>query len=64
MVAQNYAEMRRGLAKKIGLGRKPGTKVVAKASAKLPAKPVAKSAAAPKASRRAKAAAGNEPAQA
>jgi predicted transcriptional regulator len=27
MVAENYAEMRRGLAKKIGLGRKPGTKV-------------------------------------
>jgi predicted transcriptional regulator len=31
MVAENYAEMRRGLAKKIGLGRKPGTKVAAKA---------------------------------
>jgi predicted transcriptional regulator len=30
MVAENYAEMRRGLAKKIGLGRKPGTKVTAK----------------------------------
>jgi predicted transcriptional regulator len=27
MVAENYAEMRRGLAKKIGLGRKPGAKV-------------------------------------
>ncbi len=27
MVAENYAEMRRGLAKKIGLGPKPGTKV-------------------------------------
>ncbi|MCW1432493.1 MucR family transcriptional regulator [Novosphingobium sp. JCM 18896] len=27
MVAESYAEMRRGLAKKIGLGRKPGTKV-------------------------------------
>ena len=26
MVAQNYAEKRRDLAKKIGLGRKPGTK--------------------------------------
>jgi predicted transcriptional regulator len=26
MVAENYAEMRRGLAKKIGLGRKPGEK--------------------------------------
>lgn len=34
MVAENYAEMRRGLAKKIGLGRK--------ASAKLEDKPVAK----------------------
>jgi len=33
MVAENYAEMRRGLAKKIGLGRKPGTKVVAKKAA-------------------------------
>jgi predicted transcriptional regulator len=27
MVAESYAEMRRGLAKKIGLGRKPGAKV-------------------------------------
>jgi predicted transcriptional regulator len=27
MVAENYAELRRGLAKKIGLGRKPGAKV-------------------------------------
>lgn len=34
MVAESYAEMRRGLAKKIGLGRKPGTKVA-------PAKPKA-----------------------
>jgi predicted transcriptional regulator len=34
MVAENYAEMRRGLAKKIGLGRKPGTKIT-------PAKPAA-----------------------
>ncbi len=34
MVAENYAEMRRGLAKKIGLGRKPGEKVQAKSSAK------------------------------
>jgi len=40
MVAENYAEMRRGLAKKIGLGRKAGTKVVAKSPSK--AKPVAK----------------------
>jgi predicted transcriptional regulator len=30
MVAPNYAEQRRKLAKKIGLGRKPGTKVTAK----------------------------------
>jgi len=37
MVAENYAEMRRGLAKKIGLGRKPGTKVVSKAAAKAKA---------------------------
>ncbi len=34
MVAESYAEMRRGLAKKIGLGRKPGTKVAAKPAAK------------------------------
>ncbi|MCW1428619.1 MucR family transcriptional regulator [Novosphingobium sp. JCM 18896] len=32
MVAENYAAMRRGLAKKIGLGRKPGAKVAARAS--------------------------------
>jgi len=43
MVAENYAEMRRSMAKRIGLGRKPGAKV-AKAKA-----PRAKSAAAPKA---------------
>ena len=43
IVAENYAAMRRGLAKKIGLGRKPGAKVVAKSSAKAAAKPVAKS---------------------
>lgn len=36
MVAANYAEQRRALAKKIGLGRKPGTKV---APAKPPRKP-------------------------
>jgi predicted transcriptional regulator len=39
MVAENYAEMRRGLAKKIGLGRKPGTKMAGKpatAKAKAP----------------------------
>ena len=34
MVAENYAEMRRGLAKKIGLGRKPGTKVSPKPKAR------------------------------
>ncbi len=39
MVAPNYTEKRRELAKKIGLGRKPGTKVVkAAAPAKAPAK--------------------------
>ncbi|MEJ5977761.1 MucR family transcriptional regulator [Novosphingobium sp. PS1R-30] len=32
MVAENYAAMRRGLAKKIGLGRKPGAKVAAKSN--------------------------------
>ena len=32
MVAENYAAMRRGLAKKIGLGRKPGAKVTAKSN--------------------------------
>jgi len=40
MVAPNYTETRRDLAKKIGLGRKPGTKVTPKAPApaKAPAK--------------------------
>jgi predicted transcriptional regulator len=38
MVAENYAGMRRGLAKKIGLGRKPGAKV---ATPKAVAKPKA-----------------------
>lgn len=60
MVAESYAEMRRGLAKKIGLGRKAGTKVAAKPDAKPAAKPVTKAApkttAKPKAPRRAKAA--------
>jgi predicted transcriptional regulator len=64
MVAEAYAEMRRSLAKKIGLGRKPGTKV---ASAKTVAKPAAKSAAKPaakaKALRAAKAAAAKVPSQ-
>ncbi|MBV1687716.1 MucR family transcriptional regulator [Novosphingobium sp. G106] len=39
MVAENYANMRRTLAKSIGLGRKPGTKVAPKAPAKSAAKP-------------------------
>ncbi|MBV1692564.1 MucR family transcriptional regulator [Novosphingobium sp. G106] len=38
MVAKNYAEMRRGLAKKIGLGRKPG-ETVAKPKPATAAKP-------------------------
>lgn len=40
VVAPNYAEKRRALAKTIGLGRKPGTKVAKKAAApaKAPAK--------------------------
>lgn len=42
MVAENYAEMRRSLAKKIGLGRKAGTKVAAKSPAKSAAKPATK----------------------
>jgi predicted transcriptional regulator len=41
MVAATYAEMRRGLAKKIGLGRKPGTKMATKVVAKSAAKPAA-----------------------
>lgn len=45
MVAESYAEMRRGLAKKIGLGRKAGTKVAVKSDAKPAAKPAAKTAA-------------------
>jgi predicted transcriptional regulator len=50
MVAEAYAEMRRGLAKKIGLGRKPGTKVGTKAPAKAAAKtaPKAKAVRSPK----------------
>ena len=53
MVAENYAEMRRGLAKKIGLGRKPGTKVAAPKTAAAP-----KAATKPKAARAPKAAKG------
>src|SRR6195952_2909619 len=45
MVSENYSQARRDMAKKIGLGRKPGQKV-AKAKA---AKPRARKAAAPKA---------------
>ena len=37
MVAPNYTEKRRDLAKKIGLGRKPGTKVASKPAAKAKA---------------------------
>ena len=38
LVGLNYAEMRRGFAKRSGLGRKPGTKVPAKTTAKPEAK--------------------------
>ena len=56
MVAESYAGMRRDLAKKIGLGRKAGTKVVAKSAAKpAAAKSPAKAAPKPKAPRGAKA---------
>jgi predicted transcriptional regulator len=51
MVAASYAEMRRGLAKQIGLGRKPGAKVTSKAAKpvvdKDAAKPANKAASAP-----------------
>ncbi len=39
MVAPNYAATRSKLAKKIGLGRKPGTKVKAQRKPKRPTKP-------------------------
>ncbi len=39
MVAPNYAKKRSELAKKIGLGRKPGPKVKAQPKTKNPAKP-------------------------
>lgn len=42
MVAENYAEMRRAMAKRIGLGRKPGAKVAAKPKGAAKPKPVAK----------------------
>jgi predicted transcriptional regulator len=75
MVAETYAEMRRGLAKKIGLGRKAGTKVAAKeaanpaaanAAGKSAAKPGAKDAkpaSKPKAPRRAKSTVAETPPQ-
>ena len=44
MVAPEYADRRRDLAKKIGLGRKPGQK----SGSKAPAKPRAKKAGAPR----------------
>ncbi len=39
MVAPNYAKKRSELAKKIGLGRKPGTKIKAQRKTKKPTKP-------------------------
>jgi predicted transcriptional regulator len=39
MVAPNYAKQRSALAKKIGLGRKPGTRMKAGRKTKKPAKP-------------------------
>ena len=39
MVAPNYAKQRSELAKKIGLGRKPGPKVKAQRKTKKPTKP-------------------------
>lgn len=41
MVSESYSQVRREMAKKIGLGRKPGTKMMPKAKAAAPA-PVAK----------------------
>lgn len=54
MVAASYAEMRRGLAKKIGLGRKPGAKVAKSSLKSASAKPSAKVVAKPRAPRAAK----------
>ena len=45
IVAESYSQVRRDMAKKIGLGRKPGTKVAAKpskAGSKAAAKPRAR----------------------
>ena len=39
LVAPNYAKKRSELAKKIGLGRKPGTKAKAQRKTKKPTKP-------------------------
>ena len=41
IVAESYSQVRRDMAKKIGLGRKPGTKIPAK-DTKTAAKPAAK----------------------
>lgn len=41
MVSESYSQVRRDMAKKIGLGRKPGTKMASKAKAAAPA-PAAK----------------------
>jgi len=49
MVAPNYAAARSEMAKRIGLGRKPGTKVAPAAAAKAPAKAAAAKAPAAKA---------------
>ena len=43
MVLESYSQVRRDMAKKIGLGRKPGTKVAAKVTA-----PTAKAASKPR----------------
>ena len=42
MVAPNYAAARSEMAKRIGLGRKPGTKVAPASAAKAPAAAAAK----------------------
>ena len=42
IVSENYSQVRRDMAKKIGLGRKPGNKVTAKASKAAAPKPAAK----------------------
>jgi predicted transcriptional regulator len=46
MVAETYGEMRRAMAKRIGLGRRPGTKVTSNPAAKAKAPRRAKTAAA------------------